>query len=485
MRSVPFPVDRGRRASSLRRADAGPGPRRPQPTERRTAGHRRRPRPRRGVDAPSRSPPDTEPCPRASRWRPLDHVRRGRDDVQVHLVKDGVQDPDGWPGPVDGPCPGLRTDQDGLATSRAPRAVARRSMSSAWMDGRNGWPARSRAPSRAVSWNDFSIVCGVERSPIDVGAGGSVYVAISSGSAAKVHAFDPDGNPRPRLAAADPGRPTAARMGPGATAVAASHSRPSGSSRGATRMSSRRSNSRLAGPSSPGGRSTARSGPAGRVGRPAPRPGRCSMSTTASPMSARPAACGATMTAGRSGQAGHTSSMHRHHRTSLRTDGSPIVVAAIEAKDDLVLLRLEERSSPERRSNCPRTSRRGACSGTRPAPALRAQRLQATGRSTSRLLRREDVNRDGTAMGGMGGALVAFDATAPSSMDGRSISPNGRMCWICPMEPDDRVVARGYVCDNESCDGETTRPTKFIFAPDGTLIERARATRARCTSAGR
>ena len=47
----------------------------------------------------------------------------------------------------------------------------------------------------SVGWNDFSIGCGAG-SAIQLGSDASVYVAISAGSAAKVHVFNPDGRPR-------------------------------------------------------------------------------------------------------------------------------------------------------------------------------------------------------------------------------------------------------------------------------------------------
>jgi hypothetical protein len=39
------------------------------------------------------------------------------------------------------------------------------------------------------------------------------------------------------------------------------------------------------------------------------------------------------------------------------------------------------------------------------------------------------------------------------------------------VDPEDRLVARGYLCDDGSCGGEATRPTTFTFGPDGELIE--------------
>ncbi len=74
-------------------------------------------------------------------------------------------------------------------------------------------------------------------------------------------------------------------------------------------------------------------------------------------------------------------------------------------------------------------------------------------------------------MGGMGGAVVAFDADG-AIVDGWPIDlPERTHVLDLSVDLDDRLVARGYLCDNESCASDSTRATTLTFASDGTLIE--------------
>ena len=164
----------------------------------------------------------------------------------------------------------------------------------------DGWPVQMPGAIASVGWNDFSIGCGAG-SAIQLGSDASVYVAISAGSAAKVHVFNPDGRPRagwPQtiLRVTRPGRTagvvTAAAVSPWRTTMA--------SWRGATTTSRRRSNSGRAGPSSLPGQPTARSVRAGPRVDGKRRRGRSWIASVGSPTSARPARCGATMTPVRS-----------------------------------------------------------------------------------------------------------------------------------------------------------------------------------------
>ena len=116
---------------------------------------------------------------------------------EVHQTDAAGHEAAGWPVTVDGPCRELRTGSDGkgyVGCSPAEGAtihvldLAGRSV--------DGWPVQVPGAIASVGWNDFSIGCGVGRSAIELGSDGSVYVAISTGSAAMVHVFNPDGRPR-------------------------------------------------------------------------------------------------------------------------------------------------------------------------------------------------------------------------------------------------------------------------------------------------
>ncbi len=107
------------------------------------------------------------------------------------------QEAAGWPVTVDGPCRELRTGSDGVAyVGCSPAAGA--TIHVLDLGGRpvDGWPVYVPGAISSVAWSDFSIGCGVGRSAIELGSDGSVYVAISTGSAAQMHVFDPDGRAR-------------------------------------------------------------------------------------------------------------------------------------------------------------------------------------------------------------------------------------------------------------------------------------------------
>ena len=116
---------------------------------------------------------------------------------RIHRTGDAPGDAAGWPVTVDGPCRELRTGSTGLAyVACSPRGGA--TIHVLDLDGRpvSGWPVRVDGAVSRVAWNDFSIGCGIDRSAIDLGSDGSVYVAISEGSAARLHVFNPDGSLR-------------------------------------------------------------------------------------------------------------------------------------------------------------------------------------------------------------------------------------------------------------------------------------------------
>ncbi len=116
---------------------------------------------------------------------------------EIHRTDGSGVEAAGWPVTLDGPCRELRTGSDGLAyVGCSPPAGATIHVLS--LDGQpvNGWPVQVPGSISSVAWNDFSIGCGFGRSAIELGSDGSVYVAISTGSAARIHVFNPDGQPR-------------------------------------------------------------------------------------------------------------------------------------------------------------------------------------------------------------------------------------------------------------------------------------------------
>jgi hypothetical protein len=116
---------------------------------------------------------------------------------QIHRIDAPGVEAAGWPVTVDGPCRYLRAGPDGLAyVGCSPAAGA--TIHVLDLGGRPvvGWPARVPGAISSVAWSDFTIGCGVDRSAIKLGSDGSVYVAISTSSAARLHVFNPDGQPR-------------------------------------------------------------------------------------------------------------------------------------------------------------------------------------------------------------------------------------------------------------------------------------------------
>ena len=98
---------------------------------------------------------------------------------------------------VDGPCHDLRTARPvGLVC----RLLAVRGRHDPCPRPRgqpvDGWPVQVPGAIATIGWHDFSIGCGVGRSAIELGSDGSVYVAISTAAAARLHVFNPDGRPR-------------------------------------------------------------------------------------------------------------------------------------------------------------------------------------------------------------------------------------------------------------------------------------------------
>ena len=431
------------------------------------------PRHRRSSPSPSPSPmpPDTDPVPDPG-GRPLDHVRSGSDDLPGPSRPGRRPDPAGWPVRVDGPCPGLRPRRTVWPTSPAPRAMARRSMSSAWTDSpRTGGPRRSMGTSRASAWNDLSIGCGVERSPIERGPGGSIYVAISTGAVANIHVVRLATAIPSRMAAADPRRSTRtdgcggdgcrgfALHADGVVAWGYEDIEP------AIELEARRTEF-----TSWSFDGQLHAGwPRGSAGAAS---GRSSMSTTASPTSARPDACGATMTAGRSGRDGRTSWTNRRHRTSPRTDASPSSRPRSRRERS-------PRPAPARRNAGHRRADRPA-RGHRDALPVRGHALRRHDEPGVRE-RRDDVplacfdarmsSETGRPWVGWVVRSLRSMQTAPSSMDGRSISPNGRTCWICPWNPTTASSPAATSATTSSATGRRPGPRHSSSRPTATLIE--------------
>ena len=425
--------------SSSRRAAPRPDPDPHRPARRqRTRRAPRRHRPRAPPSpSPSPMPPDTDPVPDPLAVGHSITCDQEATTCQVHLVLDGFRDPAGWPVRVDGPCPGLRTEADGLAyVACSPSDGA--TIHVIGLDGQpeNGWPA---------SLEGRCLECRLERSLDRLRR----RTIAHRGGPGRLHLRgDLDGSrgqhPRvlPRRQSASPdGRSRSPEihqrpMGGAATAAVGSLFTPMGSSPGATRVSSPPSSSRPVGPSSRRGHSTAGSMPAGRAGRKARRPAPCSMSTTASPTSARPDACGATMTAGKSGRDGRTSWTNRRHRTSPRTDASPSSRPSMTRTIVSSCSASTERWSPARRSNLPADIETRCLFGDTPcagktSPAFANDGTMYLSLASSRR-RRPSTGRPWVTWAVRSSRSMR---TAPSSMAGRSTSPERTHLLDLSVEP--------------------------------------------------
>lgn len=390
---------------------------------------------------------------------------------QVHLIRDGVQDPSGWPVRVDGPCPGLRTGRDGLgyvACSASDGAT----IHVIGLDGQPeiGWPASFDGTVSRVSWNDFSFSCGVVGSPIEVGPGGSIYVAISTDFAANLHAIYPDGNPVAGWPQPIPGdRPGPDGSGGDGCRGFALHAdgvvawgyedvRP------AIELQARRTEftswsfDGQVRPGWPRGSEGAASGPV------------LDVDDGVTYVSA----------SGRVWSHDHRGEVRPGWPYQLDEPAAPhvapdgriaIVETALEAKDRLVMLRPDGTLVTGAPIELPANIETRCLFGDTPCAGASSPTFANDGTMYLSLASTEHVIREPTAMGGMGGALVAFDADG-AIVDGWPIDlPERTHVLDLSVGPDDRLVARGYLCESEFCDGESTRPTTFTFAADGELIE--------------
>ncbi len=429
------------------------------------------PSPSAGDGAPESIPPDTDPVP-----EPLDgghSITCDQEETtcQVHLVKDGAQDPAGWPVTVDGPCPGLRTDQEGLAYV-ACSSSGGATIHVLGLDGRpeNGWPAQVEGTVSRVSWNDFSITCGIERSPIEVGAGGSVYVAISTGSAAKVHVFERDGNPRPGWPQPIPGD----RPGPDGSGgdgcrgfaltalgvVAWGYE----DVQQEIELSARRTEFTWWSADGkvragwPRGSAGAASGPVFDVD-----DGVTYVS-----------ASGRVWSHDDRGEirSGWPYQLDEPAPPYVAPDGRiAIIVRAQDARDRLVMLRLDGTLVTGGPIDLPADIESRCLFGDTPCAGVTSPAFANDGTMYLSLAwsTTEHVIPETTDMGG---ALVAFDRDG-AIVDGWPIDLAPRTHLLdLSVDVEDRLVARGYVCGDGFCGEEaTTVATTFRFAPDGELIE--------------
>ena len=428
------------------------------------------PPPSAAAGSPTPVQPDTGPVPDPLAVGHSSDCDEEETACQVHLVLDGVRDPAGWPVRIGGPCPGLRTAEDGLAyIACSPSDGA--TIHVIGLDGRpeNGWPASLAGSVSSVSWNDFSIVCGVERSPIEVGPGGSVYVAISTGSAANVHAFESDGQPLAGWPQPIPGdRPGPDGSGGDGCRGFALHAdgvvawgyegfEP------AVELEARRTEFTSwsfdgelhAG--WPRGSEGAASGPVLDVD-----DGVTYVSASGRAWShddrgeIRP---------------GWPYQLDDPAPPHVAPDGRiAVIVPALEATDRLVVLRqdgtlvtgapIQLPADIETRCLFGDTPCAGA---TSPAFANDGTMYLSLAWSTT-----EHAIPDSTDMGG---ALVAFDADG-AIVDGWPIDLAPRTHLLdLSVDAEDRLIARGYVCDQGFCGGEATKPTTVTFASDGELVE--------------
>ena len=387
----------------------------------------------------------------------------------LHLTKDGVQDPAGWPITIDGPCPDLRIGWDGRAyVACSPPDGA--TIHLFGLDGRHidGWPVRVDGSIASVSWYDFSIGCGIGRSAIEVSADGSAYVAISSGPVASLHVFNPDGHARagwPQPIPGDPPGPDG-HGGDGCRGftladddgvlawgyegveldieLAARRTEfTSWSADGEVR------------PGWPRGSAGAASGPV------------LDLDGGVTYVSA-------------------TGRVWSHdHRGEIR-DGWPyqldkpapphvapdgriaIVVPVAQARDRLVLFRPDGRLVTGAPIDMPADIESRCLFGDTPCAGVTSPAFAFDGTMYVSLAFSHDGENDPEATR-MAGGLVAFDRDG-AIVDGWPIDLAPRTHLLdMSVDSGDRLVARGYVCD-DGCWGEATRPTTLIFAPDGELI---------------
>lgn len=389
----------------------------------------------------------------------------------VHLVRDGVNDPAGWPVRVEGPCPGLRTGVDGLAyVACSPRDGATIHVIGLAGQPEVGWPASFDGAISSVAWSDLSIGCGVERSPIEVGAGGSIYVAISTGAAANLHVFYPDGNPVAGWPQPIPGDPPAMDGwgGEGCRGFAIGID-------GVVAWGYQ--------DVEPGIELSARRtefiswSPDGRV-----RPGwpRGSAGAASGPVLDDEGGVTYVSASGRVWSHDDRGEIRPGWPYQLDEPAPPhiappdgniaIIVPAAPARDRLVLLRLDGTLVTGRPIDLPADIETRClfgdtpCSGvTRPAFANDGTMYLSLAWSTTEHVIHETTN--------MGGALVAFDRDG-AIVDGWPIDLAPRTHLLdLSVDVADRLVARGYVCDDGFCGGDATIGTTFVFAPDGELIK--------------
>ena len=449
---------------------AAPGSPSPSPTPSSSPSSLPSPSAAAGLPTPTPMPPDTDPVPDPLAVGHSIDCEGDGTTCQVHLVRDGVRDPAGWPVEIGGPCPGLRTAEDGLAyVACSPNEGA--TIHVIGLDGRpaDGWPASVDGAVSRVSWNDFSIVCGVERSPIEVGPGGSVYVAISSGSAANVHAFDARGTPLAGWPQPIPGGPPGpdgsggdgcrgfALNADGVVAWGYEDVEP------AVELEARRTeftswsfDGRLH-PGWPRGSEGAASGPVLDID-----DGVTYVSASGRVWShddhgeVRP---------------GWPYQLNEPRPPYVAPDGRIAVIEKVfEARDRMVLLRLDGTLVTGAPIELPADIETRCLFGDTPCAGATSPAFANDGTVYLSLAwsTTEHTIPDSTDMGG---ALVAFDADG-AIVEGWPIDLAPRTHVLdLSVDLGDRLVARGYVCDEGFCGGEGTKSTTLTYSPDGELVE--------------
>src|SRR3990172_8522626 len=389
---------------------------------------------------------------------------------EIHFVEDG-RERAGWPMVVDGPCRELQTGSGGVAyVGCIPSDGATVHVFDP--DGRpvDGWPVRIDGSIASVASHDFSLGCGLCGSAVDIGPDGAVYVAISEGSIAALHVFDPDGTPRAGWPQPIPGDPPAPN-GHGGDGCRGFALAPDGTvfawgyqdvaigielTAGRTEFTSWSADGRIR-PGWPPGALGAASGPvldadggityvsaSGRVWghdeRGDVRPGwPYQLSAPAAPY--------------------------------MAPDGRvAIVIRVFEARDRLVMLGRDGQALSGGPIDLPADIETRCLFGDTPCVGVTRPLFGSDGTLYLSLAwsTTEHVIPDTTDMGG---ALVAFDP------DGRvvdgwpvDLAPRTHVLDLA-VDGDGRLIARGVVCDEGYFGGEGTAPTILVFAPNGELLD--------------
>ena len=394
---------------------------------------------------------------------------------EIHLVDAAGQEAAGWPVTVDGPCRDVVTGGDGLAyVGCSPAGNAMIHVLDP--DGRPvaGWPVQLPGAVASVGWNDFTIGCGEGRSAIQPGSDGSVYVAIATRTAARLHVFNPDGQPRdgwPQTIPGDaPGMDGWGGDGCRGFALADDDGVVAWGYEGieaAIELEARRteftswSADGQVRPGWPQGSTGAASGPlldsdggityvsatgkvwshddAGEV-----RPGwPYQLDRPAAPFGAR--------------------------------DGRVVVIQendeSVDSVDQVFMLNRDGRLTIGEPLELPADIETRCIFGDTPCAGIAAPAFADDG-TMYLSLAWSYVNRDLPDRADLGGSIVAFDVDG-DVVHGWPVDLGARThVFDLSVDINDRLVAEGVICGPDECASEATVSTTLIFAPDGTLLER-------------